>query len=86
MKKGQLVHVVWHDAEVSADWTEEDDKALTDHSSTVCETVGFLVHQPTKSNPMYVIAATRSKGEKKMEYNAIQKIPKVWVKELKEIE
>lgn len=82
-KKGQIVHVQWVDAEVTAEWTDED--ALDDHSSTFCETVGFLVSAPTKKNPMYVIAATRSKGEKKMEYNAIQKIPKAWVKEMEEI-
>jgi hypothetical protein len=81
MKKGQIVRVVWHDAEVTAEWTEEDN--LQDHSSTLCETVGFLVTAATKKNPMYIIAATRSEGEKKkMEYNAIQKIPKVWVKEI----
>lgn len=81
-KKGQVVHIKWHDAEVTSDWTEEDDPELNDHSSTLCETVGFLVKEPTKKDPMYVIASTRSGKE----YNAIIKIPKTWIEEIEEVE
>lgn len=83
MKKGQLVHVIWHDAETTAEWKSEED--LQDHDSTLCETVGFLVKTPAKKDLMFIIASTQShdKKEKKVEYNAIIKIPRVWVKEIK---
>lgn len=67
---------------MTGEWTKEDD--LQDHSSTNCETVGFLVYGVNKKTTMYVVASTRSKGEKGMEYNAITKIPKAWVKTIKE--
>lgn len=81
MKKGQIAHIVWHDAEVTGEWMDESD--LTDHSSTICETVGFIVKLPTKKDPMYIVASTRSG---KSEFNAITKIPKLWVTEIKEVE
>lgn len=79
-KKGDVVHIVWLDAEVDNEWREEDD--LQDHSSLLCETVGYLINKPTKKSPVYVVASTRSKGEKKDQYNAITKIPLAWVKEI----
>jgi hypothetical protein len=85
MKRGQLVHVKWHDAEVTAEWKSADD--LVDHSTTECETVGFLVKKATKRDPMYVVASTRSVDDDgDYEYNAITKIPKAWVDAIEEIE
>ena len=84
IKKGSLVHITWHDAEVTSEWKKEDD--LTDHSSTLCETVGYVVKRPTKKSPIYITASTRSKDDDgHYEYNAIYKIPVAWVKEVKEI-
>lgn len=81
MRKGQLVHIVWHDAETTAEWTSEAD--LEDHSTLLCETVGYLIKNATKKSPIFVVAATRSKDDDgDYEYNAITKIPKAWVKEI----
>ncbi len=85
MKKGQLVRIVWQDAEAHSGWTSEDELDSADLTSMVCETVGFLAKLPSKASPMYIVASTRSQGEK-LEYNAIMKIPKAWVQEIKEIE
>lgn len=86
IKKGEIVFVKWLDAEVISDWTGEDDDALADHASTVCETVGYLVKAPTKKDPMYIVAATKSIADGKLQYNAITKIPKSWVQEIKELD
>lgn len=84
MRKGQLVHIVWHDAETSNEWTSEED--LDDHSTLLCETVGYLVRNATNRSPIFVVAASRSKdADGKFEYNAITKIPKAWVKEIEEL-
>ena len=80
IKKGSLIHIKWHDAEVTADWTKEDD--LEDHSSTICETVGFVIKKPTKKDPIYVVASTRSKSDGEYEFNAITKIPLAWITEI----
>ena len=85
IKKGTLVYVRWHDAEVISGWTNEDDATLADHDSTICETVGYLVKAPTKRDPMYIVAATRAMDDGKPQYNAITKIPKAWVEEIKEL-
>ena len=84
MRKGQLVHIAWHDAEVTGEWTSEED--LDDHSTLLCETVGYVVKNATVKSPVYVVASTRSKDDDgKYEYNAITKIPKAWVKEIEEL-
>lgn len=83
-KKGQIVHILWHDAEVVGEWKEAGD--LNDHSSTLCETVGFVVKAPTKKDPMYIVASTRSKSDGTYEFNAITKIPKTWVEKIEEVE
>lgn len=81
VKKGQLVHLVWFDAEAQNEWKEEKDLMVENHDSTRCETVGWVVKAPTKKEPMWVIASTKSKGDKGMDYNQIFKIPAQWVKE-----
>lgn len=85
VKKGDLVHVIWYDAEAMTGWTEEDSKSLSDHASTICETVGFLVKNATKKDPFFIVASTKSQDGGKYEYNAIMKIPKGWVKEMSKI-
>jgi len=85
IKKGQLVHISWQDAEAHSGWTSEEEIDDQDLGSMMCETVGYLAKLPSKTSPIYVVASTRSQGEK-LEYNAIMKIPKAWVKEIKELD
>lgn len=82
IKKGSLVHIAWKDAEVTGEWTSEEN--LNDHSTLSCETVGFVIRRPTKKEPIYIVASTRSKDDDgKFEYNAITKIPMAWISEVK---
>ena len=86
VKKGELVHVLWYDAETINEWTDEDADIVTDHSTSICETVGYLVKSATKKDPYYVVASSRSlDSHKKYEYNAVTKIPKGFVKEIKPV-
>lgn len=86
MKKGELVHVTWNDAETINEWTDEDADTLTDHSTAICETVGYLVKAATKKDPFYIVASSRSlDSNKKYEYNAVTKIPKGFVREIKPV-
>ena len=83
--KDKLVHVVWMDAEVNNEWTDEKD--LHNHTNLYCETIGFMVKNATAKKPVYIIASTRSKDAfGKYEYNAITKIPKTWVQKIEKLE
>lgn len=82
IKKGSLVRIVWQDAEADSGWKTEEEIEQDTLASTMCETVGFLVKLPTKVSPMYFVASTKSEAEE-THWNAIMKIPKAWVKDIK---
>lgn len=85
MKKGDLIHIAWMDAETHNEWTDEAVLLKKSNSSLLCETVGFLVKKATPKSPVFIVASSRSKADGKYEYNAITKIPKAWVKEIEQL-
>lgn len=74
------------DAEVNNAWQDENDIAK-ELVGKPCITVGFLVRKPSKTFPMYMISATMAhdEGAGTRLHNATVKIPKVWVKSIKEL-
>lgn len=74
------------DAEADNGWRSEQEIKNEEIGKPVT-TVGFLVRKPSKGFPMYMIASTISldEGDGTWQHNNIMKIPKQWVKSLREI-
>jgi hypothetical protein len=75
--KFPLVRILWVDAETDNSWNSLDQVNKEEVGDPVV-TVGFLIRKPNKRFPMYMVASTVTQGDDP-HFNAIIKIPKVWV-------
>lgn len=83
--KFPLVRVLWIDAESDNSWVTHEQVNKEEVGDPVV-TVGFLIRSPTKRFPMYMVASTVTQDMDDPHFNAVMKIPKVWVKSIENLE
>lgn len=82
-KTHPIVRILWVDASASNDWKSKHDiEGETVGEPTI--TIGFLIKKPSKKVPMFVVASTFDPETE--HFNAIMRIPKVWVKSVEELD
>jgi len=76
----KIVYIEWTDAETSSGWKSRDEVDDDKESeSTVCTSVGFLIHQNQHT-------ITICSGYHDDEYSEVTKIPKGMVREMTEVQ
>jgi hypothetical protein len=81
-KEYPVVYMEWIDAEVDNSWRDDDDvnKELVGNP---VKTIGYLIRKPSKKFAMYMVASTVAYDGDTRLHNAIIKIPKQWVVEMR---
>lgn len=89
MNKQKLIYLKWHDAHSSGGWhTKEQLKKLINEDNCMVEEVGWIVFEDAKE----IVLAARKLVWKDPdpnfttgEYGLVQKIPKTWLKDRREL-
>jgi hypothetical protein len=76
----KIVYIRWMDADTTTGWKSKDEvEEDKDSESTICTSVGFLIHQNQHT-------ITICSGYHEDEYSEVTKIPKGMVREMTEVQ
>ena len=83
----KIVRIEWIDASADNTWRTASELEA-EPATSPCITIGFLARKPSKKNPSYAVAATKTVELDGVEVSFvnIQTIPKAWVKKVVELD